>query len=69
MRTVYFENEEKVGKGYAWDNIKQRDGFPRILNCEEKLRVLEEQLCPVGLQPIVNLFNSGIEIITASKNS
>lgn len=63
----YFNIEEKSGMSYSWESIKQAEGFPKILNCEEKRRVLEEQLRPHGLQPIVNIDNSGIEIIEASK--
>lgn len=63
----YFNIEEREGEFYRWEKLEQAAGFKKILNCTDILYVLEEQLRPAGLQPVVDITGTGIEIIRGSK--
>ena len=67
MASVYFEID--VQKRYhSFSELVQRPGYTKTLNIFEKFRVLEEQLRPLGLQPIMYPDNSGFEIREADKD-
>lgn len=66
MGTVYF-NIDVRQRHHSFSELVQRPGYTKTLNIFEKFRVLEEQLRPMGLQPIMYPDNSGFEIQPACK--
>lgn len=67
MGTCYFDVDVQK-MHHSFSELVQRAGYTKTLNIFEKFRVLEEQLRPLGLQPIMYPDLSGFEIREADKD-
>lgn len=62
----YFDIDESI-RHHSFAELVEKRGFPKKLSNLEKLAVLEEQLRPLCLQPILYMDLSGFEILPAFK--